>query len=514
MTEPGRISRRPPSDRAGLTDHAPTNYEVVIGLEVHAQLLTRSKMFCGCPTTFGAPPNSQTCPVCQGMPGVLPVVNRKAIELAIRTALAFGCRVNPACRFARKHYYYPDMPKNYQISQYEEPLAEEGHLEIDIDGASRTIGIQRLHLEEDVGKLIHEGTLETAQASLVDFNRSGMPLMETVSKPDIRSPAEAAAYLRAFRAVLVYLGVCDGNMEEGSLRCDANVSLRPRDATQLGTKVEIKNLNSFKNVKMALEFEVKRQARALEAGERIVQETRLWDADRGYTRSMRSKEFAHDYRYFPEPDLVPLSIDRAWVDEIRAGLPELPRQRRQRFVAAYGLPPYDAAVLTQSAALANYYESAVKELTGGAPLTLTQAAKATSNWVMSELLRELPGDDERAIENAPITPTRLAGLLRLIADGTISGKIGKDVFQKMLASGEDAPAIVAREGLTQVADASALGAIIDQVMAQNPKAIEDYKRGKTAAAKALVGQVMKATQGKANPALANRLVEKALARLE
>ena len=489
-------------------------YEVVIGLEVHAQLQTRSKMFCGCPTGFGAAPNTQTCPVCQGMPGVLPVINRRAIEFGIRTALAFDCRVNDACRFARKHYYYPDMPKNFQISQYEEPLAEDGSLEIDVDGASRPIGIQRLHLEEDVGKLLHEGTLETAQASLVDYNRSGVPLMETVSKPDIRSPEEAAAYLRAFRAVLVYLGVCDGNMEEGSLRCDANVSLRPRGATQLGTKVEIKNLNSFKNVKMALAFEVKRQAEALEAGERIVQETRLWDADRGYTRSMRSKEFAHDYRYFPEPDLVPLSIDRAWVDEIRAGLPELPRQRRQRFVAAYGLPPYDAAVLTQSAALANYYESAVKELTGGAPLTLTQAAKATSNWVMSELLRELPGDDERAIENAPITPTRLAGLLRLIADGTISGKIGKDVFQKMFASGKDAPAIVAREGLTQVADEWALAAVVEQVLAANPKAVEDYKRGKTAAAKALVGQVMKATQGKANPALANRLVEKALARLE
>ena len=489
-------------------------YEVVIGLEVHAQLQTRSKMFCGCPTGFGAAPNTQTCPVCQGMPGVLPVINRRAIEFGIRTALAFDCRVNDACRFARKHYYYPDMPKNFQISQYEEPLAENGSLEIEVDGTSRTIGIQRLHLEEDVGKLLHEGTLETAQASLVDYNRSGVPLMETVSKPDIRSPEEAAAYLRAFRAVLVYLGVCDGNMEEGSLRCDANVSLRPRGATQLGTKVEIKNLNSFKNVQRALAFEVKRQAEALEAGERIVQETRLWDADRGYTRSMRSKEFAHDYRYFPEPDLVPLSIDRAWVDEIRAGLPELPRQRRQRFVAAYGLPPYDAAVLTQSAALANYYESAVKELTGGAPLTLTQAAKATSNWVMSELLRELPGDDERAIENAPITPARLAGLLRLIADGTISGKIGKDVFQKMFASGKDAPAIVAREGLTQVADEWALAAVVEQVLAANPKAVEDYKRGKTAAAKALVGQVMKATQGKANPALANRLVEKALARLE
>src|SRR3989440_4214965 len=279
-------------------------------------------MFCGCPTSFGAPPNSQTCPVCQGMPGVLPVVNRRAIEFGIRAALAFNCRVNDACRFARKHYYYPDMPKNFQITQYEEPLAEDGALEIDVDGASRTIGIQRLHLEEDVGKLVHEGTLETAQASLVDYNRAGVPLMETVSRPDLRSPEEAAAYLKAFRAVLVSLGVCDGNMEEGSLRCDANVSLRPRGAAELGTKVEIKNLNSFRNVQNALEFEVQRQTKALEAGETIVQETRLFDADRGYTRSMRSKEYAHDYRYFPEPDLVPLQTDPGWVESIRAALPE------------------------------------------------------------------------------------------------------------------------------------------------------------------------------------------------
>src|SRR5213594_4247488 len=439
---PYRTSGRPPTVKAGLT--APAPMETVIGLEVHAQLLTRSKMFCGCPTTFGAPPNSQTCPVCQGMPGVLPVVNRRAVELGIRAALAFECRVNAACRFARKHYYYPDMPKNYQITQYEEPLAEDGRLEIDVDGASRTIGIQRLHLEEDVGKLLHEGTLETAQASLVDYNRSGVPLMETVSKPDLRSPEEASAYLKAFRAVLVYLGVSSGNMEEGSLRCDANVSLRPRGARELGTKVEIKNMNSFRNVQRALEFEVRRQAQALGAGERIVQETRLWDADGGYTRSMRSKEYAHDYRYFPEPDLVPLTLDRARVAEIRAGL------------------------------------------------------------------RELPADDERAIESSPITPGRLAGLLKLVEAGTISGKIAKDVLQKMFVSGEDARVIVSREGLTQVADEAALGAVIDRVIAQNPKAIEDYRRGKTVAAKALVGQVMKATGGKANPGIVNRLLEEKL----
>jgi aspartyl-tRNA(Asn)/glutamyl-tRNA(Gln) amidotransferase subunit B len=485
-------------------------YEIVIGLEVHAQLSTRSKMFCGCPTTFGAAPNTQTCPVCLGMPGTLPVINRRAIELAVRTALALECRVNPSCRFARKHYYYPDMPKNFQISQYEEPLAEDGGLEIDLPGgASRRIGIQRLHLEEDVGKLVHEGTLETARASLVDYNRSGVPLMETVSRPDLRSPEEAAAYLRAFRAVLVYLGVCDGNMEEGSLRCDANISLRRRGATELGTKVEIKNLNSFRHVQRALEFEAERQARALDAGERIVQETRLWDADRGYTRSMRSKEYAHDYRYFPEPDLVPLVLNTSITAGTGAvgveGSPaevrvsdELPRARRARFVDVYRLPTYDAAILTQSKALADYYEAAVRE---------ARNAKAVSNWIMSELLRELDSDDERAIAACPITPAHLGELVRLIDDGTISGKIAKDVFDKMLRSGEAPGAIVAREGLTQVADANALEGVIDRLLASNPKPLEDWKKGKTAAAQALVGLVMKATGGKANPVIVKRLLE-------
>jgi aspartyl-tRNA(Asn)/glutamyl-tRNA(Gln) amidotransferase subunit B len=397
------------------------------------------------------------------------------------------------------------MPKNFQISQYEEPLAEDGRLEVELaDGTSRAIGIQRLHLEEDVGKLVHEGTLETAQASLVDYNRAGVPLMETVSRPELRSPEEAAAYLRGFRAVLVYLGVCDGNMEEGSLRCDANVSLKPAGATALGTKVEIKNMNSFRNVQRALEFEVARQAAALDRGERIVQETRLWDADRGHTRSMRSKEYAHDYRYFPEPDLVPLRLEPAWIDAIRAALPELPRARRQRFVAAYGLPAYDAAILTQSRALAEYYEAAVRAF---------PQPKIVSNWVMSELLRELPGDDERAIAAAPITPERLAGLLRLIEDGTISGKIAKTVFDTMVATGEEAVAIVRREGLTQVADAGALAAMVDAAMAGNPRAVEDFRKGKTAAAKALVGQVMKASGGKANPAIVARLVEERLTKL-
>jgi aspartyl-tRNA(Asn)/glutamyl-tRNA(Gln) amidotransferase subunit B len=482
-----------------------TAYETVIGLEVHAQLSTRSKMFCGCPTAFGAAPNTQTCPTCLGMPGALPVINRRAIELAVRTALAFECRVNPSCRFARKHYYYPDMPKNFQISQYEEPLAEDGSLEIDLPGGtSRRIGIERLHLEEDVGKLVHEGTLETARTSLVDYNRSGMPLMETVSRPDLRSPEEAAIYLRAFRAVLVYLGVCDGNMEEGSLRCDANVSLRARGARELGTKVEIKNLNSFRNVQRALEFEAERQARALEAGERIVQETRLWDADRGYTRSMRSKEYAHDYRYFPEPDLVPLVLDAAFVAESQAALPELPRARRERFVDAYRLPAYDAAILTQSKALADYYEAAASEAGN---------AKAVSNWIMSELLREIGSDDESALAACPITPAHLGQLVKLIDGGTISGKIAKDVFEKMLRSGDAPGAIVAREGLTQMADTGQLEGVIDQVLASNPKPLEDWKKGKTAAAQALFGLVMRATGGKANPAIVKRLLEAKLPKI-
>ena len=474
-----------------------TDYETVIGLEVHAQLLTRSKMFCGCPTAFGGSPNSQTCPVCQGMPGVLPVINRRAIEFAIRTALALHCTINAGCRFARKHYYYPDMPKNYQISQYEEPLAVEGWLEVTVDGAPRRIGIERLHMEEDVGKLIHEGTLETARASLVDFNRSGVPLMEIVSKPDVRSAEEATAYLRALRAILLYLGVCDGNMEEGSFRCDANISLRPRGSKEYGVKAEIKNMNSFKNVQHALEFEARRQAKALAAGERIVQETRLWEADKGYTLSMRSKEYAHDYRYFPEPDLVPLKVEQRWVDQLRTTLPELPVVRQQRFASQYGLPAYDAELLTQSRALADYYEAAVREY---------PKPKIVSNWVLSELLRELPGDDEAAIARCPIPPKNLARLLALIDDGTISGKIAKDVFEKMYRSGEDAETIVKREGLVQVADAGALAAVVEQVLAANAPAVEDWKKGKKQSLGFLVGQVMKATQGKANPAIVNQLL--------
>ena len=474
-----------------------TTYETIIGLEVHAQLATRTKMFCGCRASFGAEPNTQTCPVCQGMPGSLPVINRRAIEYGIMTALAIGCRVNAHNRFARKHYYYPDMPKNYQISQYEEPLAEHGHLLIEAGAGARDVGIQRLHLEEDVGKLLHEGALETAPSSQVDFNRAGVPLMEIVSKPDLRSPDESAAYLKALRAILVYLRVCDGNMEEGSLRCDANISLRLIGQAEYGTKVEIKNMNSFRNVRDALDYEIRRQTRALETGERIVQETRLWDPDRAVTVSMRSKEFAHDYRYFPEPDLPPLDVQPSWIEEMRARLPELPGARRARFQADYALSAYEADILTQGRGLADYFEEAARE--SGKP-------KVVANWVLNELLREVPADDDRAVAASPIPPAHLVGLLRLMDDGTISGKIAKDVFEKMVRSRDTAEAIVRREGLTQVADEGALGAAVDTVLAAHAKVVEDYKAGKKAALGFLVGQVMKSTQGKANPGVVNRLL--------
>ena len=476
-------------------------YETVIGLEVHAHLLTRSKLFCGCATTFGAPPNSQTCPVCQGMPGVLPVVNRSAVEFGIRTALALSLRINPESRFARKHYFYPDMPKNYQISQYEAPLAEDGWLDISVDGAERRIGIQRLHLEEDVGKLTHEGgVFETATRSLVDFNRAGVPLMEIVSRPDLRSPAEAVEYLRMLRAILRWLGVSDGNMEEGSFRCDANVSLRPAGAPEYGVKVEIKNLNSFRHVKAALDFEISRQTAVLDRGEPVAQETRLWNPEAGHTRSMRSKEYAHDYRYFPDPDLVPLRPDPAWVRAIGEALPELPRARSRRFVEAYALPPYDADLLTSDRALADYFEAAVRA---------HPSPKALANWILTELLRELDGD-AAAVARAPVRAEELARLVALVEDGTISGKMAKNLFGTMWRTGEGPDVIVTRDGLRQVADAGALAAVVDQVIAAHPGVLGDYRSGKKQALGFLVGQVMKATGGKANPQLVNRLLAERL----
>src|SRR5258705_4976414 len=473
------------------------NYETIIGLEVHAQLSTVTKMFCGCRAVFGAAPNTATCPVCQGMPGSLPFINRRAVEFGIMTALAIGCEINAHNRFARKHYYYPDMPKNYQISQYEEPLAEHGRLIVDAGPGPREIGIQRVHLEEDVGKLLHEGALETAQSSSVDYNRAGVPLMEIVSTPDLRSPDEAAAYLRALRAIVVYLGVCDGNMEEGSLRCDANISLRPRGQTEYGTKVEIKNLNSFRNVRDALEHEIKRQTRALETNERIVQQTRLWDPDRMVTVSMRSKEFAHDYRYFPEPDRPPLDVQPAWVEEVRARLPELPEARRARFQADYALSVYEADLLTQGRSLADYFEAAARA--AGKP-------KSVANWVLNELLRELPAAADPAIEDCPIPPANLARLLALIDDRTISRKIANDVFEKMYRSGDTAQGIVSREGLTQVADEGALGAAVDRELAEHAKEVGHYRAGKKAALGFLVVHVIMTSHGKAYPASEHRIL--------
>lgn len=473
-----------------------TQYEAVIGLEVHAQLLTRSKIFCGCSAAFGASPNSQTCPVCLGMPGALPVLNRRVVEFAIKTALALGCDITPVCRFHRKNYFYPDMPKNYQISQYELPLAWRGSMDFAVDGMTRRVRIHRLHLEEDVGKLLHAGTLQAANYSLVDFNRSGVPLMEIVSEPDIRSPEEAAEYLRQLRAILVYLGVCDGNMEEGSLRCDANVSLRPAGSKELGVKAEVKNMNSFKNVQKALAYEIQRQAQTLEAGRKIVQETRLWDADQELTLSMRSKEYAHDYRYFPEPDLVPLAASPQWIDEIRATLPELPQQRRARFVEAYGIPDYDAAVLTASRPLANYYEEVAR---------VSREPKLASNWVMGDLLGHL-NKDGRDITGSPIPPAELAALLTLLLRGTISGKIAKTVFEQMYQTGKPAEVIVKEHGLTQISNQDELRRIVEEVLAAHPGPVADYRKGRVQSLTFLVGMVMKASRGKANPQVANELL--------
>ncbi len=474
-------------------------YEAVIGLEVHAELLTNSKMFCGCTTKFGAPPNTQTCPVCLGMPGVLPVINRRGVEFAIRTALALNCTITPMSRFARKNYFYPDLPKNYQISQYELPLSEHGWIAFTLDGERKRVGIRRVHLEEDTGKLLHAGIMEEAESSLVDFNRCGVPLMEIVSEPDIRTPEEGAEYLRQLRAILVYLAVCDGNMEEGSFRCDANVSVRPTGSKEFGTKVEVKNMNSFKNVQKALEYEIRRQIKAIKAGETLVQETRLWNADQVITLSMRSKEYAHDYRYFPEPDLVPLVIEPDWIEEIRRSLPELPEAKRQRFVRDYGIPEYDAGVLTVSHDLAAYYEAAVN---------VHNDPKLVSNWVMVELLGRL-NKDGKEITESPISAERLGAMLGLLALRTISGKMAKDFFDEMYATGADPADILKKKG-GQITDPAEVEKIIRDVLAANPGAVGEYRSGKEGAFNFLIGQVMKATRGKANPQLVNELLNKAL----
>ncbi len=472
-------------------------YETIIGLEVHAQLLTNSKIFCSCSTKFGASPNTHVCPVCMGMPGALPVLNKKVLEYALKMALATHCRIAPYSIFARKNYFYPDLPKGYQISQYELPLAEDGHVEIEVNGEKREIGITRIHIEEDAGKLIHD---PYRPLSYVDFNRTGVPLIEIVSKPDMRTPEEAVAYLKQLRAILRYLEICDGNMEEGSLRCDANISLRPTGSNKFGVRTELKNMNSFKHVQKALSYEIERQTSILESGGKIAQETRLWDEGKGITRSMRGKEEAHDYRYFPDPDLVPAVVDKYWIEEIGQGLPELPEAKKRRFISQYNLPSYDAEILTSSKALSQYFEES---------LNTYNRPKVISNWIMSELLREL-NKDKKEITECLIRPEELAELLKMIDDGKISGKIAKSVFEEMYRSGKSAKEIVKEKGLIQITDEANLMEIAKKILDDNLGQVKDYKAGKKKLLSFFIGQMMKETKGRANPQLVNKIFKELL----
>lgn len=475
-------------------------FETVIGLEVHVELSTKSKIFCGCSTEFGAPPNTHTCPICLGHPGVLPVLNKKAVEFAMKAALALNCEISEESKFDRKNYFYPDLPKAYQNSQYDQPIGKNGWIDIEVNGQTKRIGITRLHLEEDAGKLVHA---ESGYASLVDYNRVGTPLVEIVSEPDLRSPEEARAYLEKLKAIMQYCEVSDVKMEEGSLRCDANISLRPVGQKEFGTRTELKNVNSFRNVQRGLEYEEMRQAEILRDGGEVVQETRRWDEAKGRTVSMRGKEEAHDYRYFPDPDLIKLKISREWVEQIRATIPELPDARKARYISEYSLPEYDAGVITMSKDISDFFDAAVK--TG-------VDAKAVSNWIMGEVIGYLNAN-EAEMKDIKMTPEQLGQMIKLIDKGTISTKIAKKVFREMMETGKDPEKIVEEQGLVQISDEGAIKQMVDEVIANNPQAVADFKAGKEKAIGALVGQVMKASKGKANPGLVNQLLRDALAKM-
>jgi len=472
-------------------------YETVIGLEVHVQINTKTKIFCSCSTEFGKPPNANTCPICLGMPGVLPVLNKQFLESSMKACLATHCTIAPMNRFARKNYFYPDLPKGYQISQFEEPLGVNGYINIYINGIKKRIGLTRIHMEEDAGKLIHGKNLGNPGKSYVDFNRTGVPLCEVVSEPELRSPEEARAYLGELKSILEYTQVSDCNMEEGSLRCDANISLRPKGQKEFGTRTELKNLNSFKFVQKAIEYEVDRQTRILDQGDQVIQETRLYDSDRGETFSMRSKEEAHDYRYFPDPDLVPVVLDEAWVEEIKKTIPELPEQKRERFAIEYSLPEYDAGVLTSSRELANYFEKCT---------SLFSKPKIISNWIMGDLLREL-NKSNQVISECPVSPSALVNLLKLIDEGVISSNIAKVVFEEMYQTGKEPITIVDEKNLKQITDGKAIDKMVEGVLQANLSQVDEYKGGKEKVLGFLVGQVMKASKGKANPETVNKLLK-------
>ncbi|WP_319542888.1 Asp-tRNA(Asn)/Glu-tRNA(Gln) amidotransferase subunit GatB [uncultured Pseudodesulfovibrio sp.] len=475
-----------------------SRYETVIGLEVHAQLKTKTKIFCSCSTEFGKDPNENVCAVCSGMPGVLPVLNEKVAEYATKMGLATNCEINLKSVFARKNYFYPDLPKGYQISQFELPICEHGYVDIEVDGEKKRIGLTRIHMEEDAGKNIHSAA---DNVSFVDLNRTGVPLIEIVSEPDMRSAEEAVAYLKEVRSVLLYLGICDGNMEEGSFRCDANISIRPYGQEEFGTRAELKNLNSFKHILKAIEYEVDRQIDLVEDGESVVQETRLFNVDKGITQSMRGKEEAHDYRYFPDPDLVPLVLEKSWVEKWRSELPELPSAKRERFMAEYALADYDAALITTDRAVAEYYEATVKAYGG--------EAKKVTNWVVGELL---PFCNDTVAEacDVKLSPEKLAALLALVDDGTISVKIGKDIFRDLCESGDDPAEYVKAKGLVQMSDSGELEAMVDKVIADNPSEAEAFRGGKKKLMSFFMGQVMRLSKGQANPGIVTKMIQEKL----